>query len=257
MRMCRRAALRPLVAVATPDEVFQGCDPGLLSAGERARSASMRDPADRAAYEAAHLLVRRCAAALTGRPAAELMVRQWCATCGVTGHGRPSLTEVPGVHVSWAHTRGAVVATAAWHPVGVDVERMPAAPAGVAAPGPALGLSPAEQRRVAAAVDPALLGLRYWVRKECLVKVGVATLAGLHEVDLSRLARPRRRHGWSVSRYGDHRLVDWCDPDRRVLIAVAGAGPPVVCSVADLARMGVDSRPGASNISDGDQCEQP
>ncbi|OMQ14706.1 hypothetical protein A7K94_0214655, partial [Modestobacter sp. VKM Ac-2676] len=144
---------------------------------------------------------------------------------------RPSLAGLPDVHVSWAHTRGAVVATAAWHPVGVDVEALPPDGAGA---GGVPGLAPAEQWEVRSSVDPSLLALRYWARKECLVKTGTTTLARMHRVDLSRLAERRHRDGRSVSRYGRLRLVDWCDTERSALVAVAGAGLPVVRSVDEL-----------------------
>ncbi|MCZ2820926.1 hypothetical protein O2V63_11350 [Modestobacter sp. VKM Ac-2977] len=231
-RMRWAPARRPLVAVATPAEVLADTDVGLLGATERQRSASLRDPADRAAYVAAHLLVRRCAAALSGRPVADLAVHQWCADCGAVGHGRPSIAGSPDVHVSWAHSRGAVVAAASWHPVGVDVETLP--PNGSGAGG-FPGLAPAEQWQLRSAADPSLLALRHWVRKECLVKAGAATLDGAHRIDLSRVVERHDRAGRSVSRYHGLRLVDWCDPARRALVAVAGAGVPVVRSSTDLA----------------------
>lgn len=225
-------ARAPLVAVAAPAEVLDRMDARLLGDAERARSASLRNPAERSEYVAAHLLVRRCAAALTGRPEADLAVHQWCADCRTAGHGRPSLAGLPDVHVSWAHTRGAVVAAASWRPVGVDVETLPADGGTV---GGAPGLTPAEQRQVRSAADPLLLALRYWVRKECLVKTGTTTLAGVDRIDLSRLAERRDRAGWSASRYRGLHLVDWCDQGRSALVAVAGAGPPVVHSGPDLA----------------------
>ncbi|MCZ2827172.1 MULTISPECIES: 4'-phosphopantetheinyl transferase family protein [unclassified Modestobacter] len=232
-----RTSLRraPLVVVASPDEVLADADVGLLGVAERARSAALQDPADRAAYVAAHLLVRRCAAALTGRPLAGLAVHQWCADCRTAGHGRPSLADVPGVHVSWSHSRGAVVAAAAWRPVGVDVEGFPVA---AAAAGGFPGLAPAEQQQVRSAVDPSLLALRHWARKECLVKAGTTTLAGMGRVDLSRLAERRDRAGRAVSRYRGLYLTDWCDPAREALVAVAGAGAPVVRALADVAAAG-------------------
>lgn len=225
--------------MAAPDEVLAVADVGLLGAAERARSASLRDPADRAAYVAAHLLVRECAAALTGRPVTALAVRQWCADCGAAGHGRPFLAGLPDVHVSWAHSRGAVVAAAAWHPVGVDVEALPSDGAAV---GRFPGLAPAERWQLRSAVDPPLLALRHWVRKECLVKVGTATLARIDRIDLSRLTERRDRAGRAVSRYRGLHLVDWCDPTRRALVAVAGTGMPTVRSFTDVAGV----RPGAS-----------
>jgi 4'-phosphopantetheinyl transferase len=232
-RIPRCSARRPLLAVATPAEVLDHADPRLLGAAERARSASLQNPADRAAYIAAHLLVRQCAATLTGRPMADLVLRQWCADCGAVGHGRPAFEGLPDVHISWAHDRGAVVATAAWHPVGVDIEALPPV---VATAGRSSGLAAAEQRQVRSAEDPSLLALRYWVRKECLVKMGMTSLDGMHRIDLSRLVERRHRAGWSVSRYRGLHITDWCDATRSALVAVAGAGVPLVRSSTDLAR---------------------
>ncbi|MCZ2805008.1 hypothetical protein O2W18_07850 [Modestobacter sp. VKM Ac-2983] len=218
--------------MASPGEVLAGTDVGLLGRVERARSAALHDPADRSAYVAAHLLVRRCAAALTGQPVTGLVVHQWCTECGTAGHGRPSLVDLPDVQISWSHGPGVVVAAAAWRPVGVDVEAFPA-------DGPTAGrfpgLAPAEERQVRSAVDPSLLALRHWVRKECLVKTGTTTLAGVGRIDLSRLTERRDRAGRSVSRYRGLYLTDWCDPARRALIAVAGGGAPVVRPLAGLA----------------------
>lgn len=224
-------ARRPLVVVATPAEVLADTDVGLLDAAERQRSAFLRDPADRAAYVAAHLLVRRCAAALSGRPVADLVVQQWCADCGTAGHGRPSIAGSPELHISWAHTRSAVVAAASWHPVGVDVETLPPNGSGT---GRFPGLAPAERWQLRSAADPSLLALRHWVRKECLVKAGVVSLDGAHRVDLSRVVERHDRAGRSVGRYRGLRLVDWRDPVRRALVAVAGAGVPMVRSLVDL-----------------------
>jgi 4'-phosphopantetheinyl transferase len=233
-------ARRPLVVVATPVEVLDAMDARLLGSAERARSAALRDPADRAAYLAAHLLARRCAAALTGHPVAGLALHQWCADCRTAGHGRPSLVGLPEVHVSWAHSRSVVVATAAWRPVGVDVETLPPdAEASDWFP----GLAPAEQGQVRSAADPSLLALRHWVRKECLVKVGMTTLAEMHRIDLSRVAERRDRAGRSVGVYRGLHLVDWCDPVRGVMVAVAGSGEPIVHSFAELARMRPERRP--------------
>ncbi|MGY1839755.1 MULTISPECIES: 4'-phosphopantetheinyl transferase family protein [unclassified Modestobacter] len=221
--------------MATPAEVLDGTDVGLLGDAERARSASLRDPADRAAYVAAHLLVRRCAAALTGRPVTELSVRQWCADCGTAGHGRPSLVGLPDVHVSWAHTRGTVVATAAWGRVGVDVEALPA---DGAAAGRFPWLAPAENRQVQSAADPPLLALRYWLRKECLVKAGMGTLDTMHRIDLSRAGERVDPAGRSVTGYRGMRVVDWYEPAlvAQVAFASAGAGMPDIRSFARLTR---------------------
>src|SRR3954465_8806288 len=110
----RRTLLGPLVVTAAAAGVLRTADPSMLTVDERLRYAALRRPADRDAFLASHLLVRRCAAALTGRAPETLELVQVCGECGSRGHGRPLLAGVPDVHVSLAHTRGVVVAGAGW-----------------------------------------------------------------------------------------------------------------------------------------------
>ena len=112
----------PLVLLARPEDVLRPGGELLLTSRERRRSGALRHRADREAYVAAHLLVRHCAAALTDRPVQALELEQRCTVCGSVEHGEPSITGLPDLHVSLAHTRGAVVAGADRQPIGVDVE---------------------------------------------------------------------------------------------------------------------------------------
>lgn len=228
----RSPGRRPLVVVADPAEVLGTADHRLLGADERARGRTRHHPAERDAYLAARLLVRGCAAVLTGRGADELSVTQWCAECRTSGHGAPSLVGAPEVRISWAHTRGAVVAAAAWDRVGVDVEALGPDDAVSAL---AAVLTPAERSQVWSAAEPSVRALRYWTRKECLVKAGLVAASQLARTDLSRVVDRTDRSGRSVGRYRGLQLVDWRDPARGALIAVAGSGPPVIRSSAQLA----------------------
>jgi len=134
-----------------------------------------------------------------------------------------------------------VVAAAAWDRVGVDVEQLPRD--GVAR-GLLAVLTPAERSQARSAAQPSARALRYWVRKECLVKAGEVAPAGMAHVDLSRVAERIDGAGRSVSRYRGLHLVDWWDPAREVLVAVAGAAAPLTCSIAEV----VDGTAGWSTI---------
>src|SRR5262249_20713086 len=138
---------------------------------------------DRADYIAAHVLLRRCAGLLLGAGPDRLTVVQHCPGCGRTGHGRPSLAEAPQLRLSLAHTRGYVAAAADTEDIAVDVERVPA-PARVSELA-ATVLPPAELALLAGSGDPGSTFARLWVRKEALVKLGLASLDTLAELDVS------------------------------------------------------------------------
>ncbi|MGY1683659.1 4'-phosphopantetheinyl transferase family protein [Geodermatophilus sp. SYSU D01176] len=218
----------PVVLLARPEDVLGRGGEHLLTLRERRRAAALRHRADRDAHVAAHLLVRHCAAALTGRPVEALELVQDCAECGSTDHGRPSIAGLPELHVSLAHTRGAVVAGADRQPIGVDVERARTrdlAPAVLAHT-----LTAAEAARVRSASDPPLAFLRHWVRKECLVKLGVVTLDALSRVELDLATEQDVDEGRTRSRFGPLHLLDWFDPTLDVAVAAAAHRPPVVGS---------------------------
>ena len=169
----------------------------LLTDTERARAARLRRVPDRDDFVAAHALVRLCAARALGVPAAGLTLTQRCETCD-GAHGRP---EIAGVHVSLAHSRGVVAAAAASEPVGIDVE----GPGDVAVID--LVLSEAERRIVAAAADPARAFLELWVRKEALVKLGVATLDTLRDTPADAALLLEDEHAAAVAGGGKpHRI---------------------------------------------------
>ncbi|MFT3875160.1 MAG: 4'-phosphopantetheinyl transferase superfamily protein [Propioniciclava sp.] len=163
-------------------------DAGLLTAAERQRRDLLRFAADREAFVAAHVLVRRCAGALLGCDPAEIEIVQRCAECGGP-HGRPSVLGSPGVYVSLSHTRGWVAACAAFVPCGIDVEVIrPVAPI-------ASVLTGYERAWMAAQPDAQATFLRLWVRKEALVKAGFGTLD--HLAGLDALRPPGQVSDWS------------------------------------------------------------
>ncbi|WNV76037.1 4'-phosphopantetheinyl transferase superfamily protein [Geodermatophilus sp. DSM 44513] len=220
--------------LARPADVLRAGGRHLLTSAERRRAEALRSPADRDAHVAAHLLVRHCAAVRAGLPVAALELVQRCAECGSPEHGRPSIAGLPDLHVSLAHTRGAVVAGADSRPVGVDVEEARPGP-----PDPALlaaALTAAEAAEVRAAADPSAALLRSWVRKECLVKVGALTLDGLSQVALDPAADRAAEDGRRRGRFGPLHLVDWSDPALGAAVAAAGHAPPVVAAPHTWAR---------------------
>ncbi len=220
---------RPLVLLARPGDVLHVGDERLLTPRERDRAGALRSRADRDAHVAAHLLVRHCAAALTGRPVEALELVQECAECGSTEHGRPSIAGLPELHVSLAHTRGAVVAGADRQPIGVDVEG-----AQTRALDPAVltyTLTAAETARVRSASDPSAEFLRHWVRKECLVKVGAVPLDELARVELDPTTEQDAEQGRTRGRFGHLHLVDWFDLTLDVAVAAVGHEPPVVGAI--------------------------
>ncbi len=220
----------PLVLSARPGDVLGAFGPAvaetLLAPHERRRWTALRHPADRQAYLAAHLLVRECAARRTGFPVGSVQITQLCATCGSTEHGRPLLTGSPDVHLSLAYRRGAVVAGADRAPLGVDVE--PPVVPGAREELVATVLTGREAEAVRAAADPARELLRFWVRKESLVKVGLATLDTLQAIDLTRATDHALLDGRRHSRLGDVHLVDWFDASLGAALGVAASAPPVV-----------------------------
>lgn len=146
-------------------------DATLLTPTERNRRDRLHHHEDRAAYVAAHVLVRECAAALLEVDVATVLVEQRCPECGGTDHGRPFLPAHPGVAVSLSHTRSHVAAIAVRAAAcGIDVEDPPGT--GI----PWSSLSPGEQAEIELADHPDLAFLALWTRREALVKAGIGTL---------------------------------------------------------------------------------
>ena len=156
----------------------------LLDSGERGRCARFDRDDDRSRYLAAHALARLVLAGHLGIPAPTLAFEATCRQCGASDHGKPRLGAAgTGVEFSLSHSGARVVlAVARDVAVGVDVERLNRQ-RDFAALAPAV-LSGAEQLAVAALPDAerAAAVLRYWTRKEALLKatgdgLGVAPTA--------------------------------------------------------------------------------
>lgn len=148
-------------------------DDGPLTGAERARRDRLREPADRASYVAAHVLVRRCAAELLGVAVETVVVAQTCPDCGRDGHGPPRVVDAPEVRLSLSHARGVVAAVAAYGACGIDVEPVPDRPL------PAAALTPGETAWLAGRPDALRAAGELWTRKEALVKAGAGRLDDL------------------------------------------------------------------------------
>ena len=181
--------------VATTTDVLTaagGAEPAraLLAAYELARVDRLRRPGDRDDHVAAHVLVRRVAAALladggSSVAAGDLVLEQRCPGCGGDTHGRPAIVGVDDLHVSLSHARGWVAAAASDRSCGIDVEPVtPVVPLrGVLTPGEAAELEACAPGERNAAF------LRLWTRKEAVVKTGAAGLEDLARLDV-RSAEP-------------------------------------------------------------------
>jgi 4'-phosphopantetheinyl transferase len=237
-RIARSDGGAPLVLAGPTAAVLDliGDAEALLSGAELARAGAFRQPSDRIDFVAAHALVRLCAARqLPGVEADGLTVVQRCAQCG-GAHGRPMLLEAPQLAVSLAHTQGYVAAVAGFGPVGVDAEMttrrhdLPAAE---------LALHPSELDAVTAASDPPLAFLRHWVRKEALVKLGVATIDGMRSLNLAALpldteVRARARPaapGQRVLSWGSWQLLDWWQPAVGAIGTAVARLPPRLVTI--------------------------
>ncbi|KAA6213988.1 4'-phosphopantetheinyl transferase superfamily protein [Streptomyces albofaciens JCM 4342] len=231
--------------VAGTDEVLElvPAYDRLLTEVERRRADAMLKARARADFVAAHVLVRLCAARLLDRPAdvralKQLVLEQRCPGCGSAEHGRPALAGLPQVSVSLSHTTGVVAAAAGHEPVGVDVERR-GLPDGIRGAAGRV-LSTAERTAMREHADPDAYFLRQWVRKECFIKLGRATLGGLAAVDLSGLPVGPDGAGADdvsngLSRHGDLYVLDHTDTRRDAVAAVVSTGRPRIGAPRPLA----------------------
>lgn len=178
------AAVREVAAVDVETALWSRA---LLSPGEDERLTALSKAENRAAFMAARALAAQCVAALldeghrlegTDLEARGVRFSQQCPECRRSGHGRPRVDSVPGMSVSWSHSRGHVAAIAAWRACGVDVEEVRRLPV------PDRAFTPRERAWIAERKDPARASLRLWTRKETLVKCGALGLAALGTTDL-------------------------------------------------------------------------
>ena len=195
---------------ATVDVLTRFADPQqLLTPDERTRAAGFRFDADRDDFVAAHLLVRVCAAEVTGRSPHRLTLVQRCRRCDGP-HGRPSIVEAPEFAVSMSHTRGHVAASISLAATGVDVERLDRRqPRGIED----VALTAVEATFVRTALDEGRALLDLWVRKEAIIKARGTDLGQLASIEVVR-------DGRIADAWEDLRLTGWHD-NGRVIAACA------------------------------------
>ncbi len=134
-----------------------------LDGDERRRLSQLHADADRARFAAGASLVRAVAGRALALAPEAVVLRRDCATCGEP-HGKPWVDVAGAPYVSVSHSGDHVAVAVATAPVGVDVE------AGALMTGAGeVGADVLAEDELAHARDEASF-LRYWVRKEAVVK---------------------------------------------------------------------------------------
>lgn len=177
----------------------------MLDATELERVAAISDPDTRAQHAIGRALVRLAAADACGCDPADVRVT-------VSESGKPTLPELPGLHVNVAHAhRAVVVASTSGGPIGVDIEH-PAA----TVPQPrrlAQRLFASDEASTLSALPEDLLVDRFasvWTIKEAVGKaLGVGIIPALEHV---------------VVETGD---IDPSSGGADLRLAAVGVGPPV------------------------------
>jgi 4'-phosphopantetheinyl transferase len=172
-------------------------DRSLLDAGETARADRRSDPRP---FVIAHAALRRLLADhLTDSPTA-IVIERRCPTCGSDRHGKPTLPDHPGVHVSLSYGEGLVlVALTEAGELGVDVESARSADFG--------GF---DRVTLADVERPALDGLvgeelllaraRLWARKEAVLKAtGHGLVVDPRQVVVSGPTAPPALVAWTAT----------------------------------------------------------
>jgi 4'-phosphopantetheinyl transferase len=204
----------------------------VLDDGERARLSRFRRAEDRALYLVGHATLRlRLAAQLRVAPS-ELRFSTICRYCGKT-HGKPRLEDgAAGLEFSLSHSgRQAVVAVALHLPLGVDVEQL-RSDRNRASLIPAI-LSDDEQLAIARvpAGEQAAAFLRYWTRKEALLKAtGHGLAVGLRRLTVSAPDEAPALIAWSADSAPEEpaQLFDLAArPGHLAALAVLGDRPRV------------------------------
>jgi 4'-phosphopantetheinyl transferase len=206
----------------------------VLPDAERERAMRFRFEADRACYVAAHALARLVAGRLTGEAPKLLHFDAVCANCGGP-HGKPRVRGT-SLEMSISHSGQRVAVAFTWGvPVGVDIEDLvpPRADASLIE----RALSAEEQAALAAVAADGhnAAFLRYWTRKEAILKAtGYGLAVALQAVTVSAPGQPPRLTAWTADRPLD-RPVCLSDLDLGAghVAAVALLGRPLTIVVRD------------------------
>ncbi len=101
--------------------------PGVLDEIERARLDELTHAATARAYLALHSLARQVVGSIIGAPPQAVRFDRTCPVCGGP-HGRPTVVDHPGLHVSLTRTSALVgLAVTTVGAVGIDIEQVAAA----------------------------------------------------------------------------------------------------------------------------------
>lgn len=209
----------------------------LLNLSEQARATRFRHRADRAAYVAAHALLRHMLSdALGGDP------RAWAFETGLAGKPALAASTRSRLHFNISHARGLVACAIAGVPLGVDAEvcygEAPSAVAERFAPGERAMLAKA------AGAEYRSIFFRLWTLKEAYLKATGEGLSGrldspaFHLDPLRVTFRPRERDPAAPDNPAAWQFLEFlpCDgyrlalavrrPNRTPLDLVAGAIDP-------------------------------
>lgn len=193
----------------------------LLNAVERARADAYARAVDRDRFTVGCALSRLVLGGLLDMPAAAVSLRRECGQCGGP-HGRPRAAG-SGLELSVTHSGGHVgLAVTAAGPVGLDVERIDARAADIAA-----SVATENERRALARLPgderPAAF-FRFWTRKEAALKaVGTGLRVPMAAIDVSDPQRPVPVPGHGAVLVSDLDV----DDDHAAALAVGGTVPLV------------------------------
>jgi phosphopantetheinyl transferase (holo-ACP synthase) len=151
--------------------------------------------------------------------------KQRCPRCGGP-HGRPTLAGAD-VHLSMAHAGGFVVAAASAMPIGVDIEPIDLSSHNATLM--ATVMTRGELDTIRRSSSPATAFLQLWVRKEALIKAGLATLDRLRDVDLSDFPLAEPTEPDPVNSLGpmwpDVQMRDWQDRSAAIVGSIVSSEP--------------------------------
>lgn len=222
----RGVGAEPIVALVSSSDDLLDLEPDVrpwLTPDERRRASAFIDNRRAREFVAAHVLVRIAAGQLIGTAPWELAIVQRCDRCAGP-HGVPRVVSHPAVHVSLSHTRGWVAAAAGFQRLAIDVEVVDQhIPYRLSIVRKVLSVD--EARRIGAATHPEQALLRYWTRKECLVKLGAIGLGQMARVDLTAVGNQQAERTIAVPFGGrDVSFRDWTSASGDVVGALATEG---------------------------------
>jgi 4'-phosphopantetheinyl transferase len=221
-----------VVAAAAVLQATSAWSDDVLTDDERHRRMSFVHESDRRDFVAGHTLARDIVAATLARDPRLVQIEQTCEFCG-RAHGRPSIAGEPALGLSISHASGIVAVATGNGAVGIDVELTTSMPLDEQVVVDVM--ADAEQRLILRSSDPQLAFLRQWVRKEAVVKAGLATIDSLRLLDLAQLGLPDAPGDGVAMPLGGHLaghvVVDWEDATLGAIGATVYEGTPATRSI--------------------------